>query len=590
MLNEIILLIRNLDQKEINYIKLTIFFIILSTFFQFFSIATLVLVISVFFEKNFYQNNILLDIKDFLNFDSNYNFKLFIVSSSLILLTLTFFFSLINVFLISSVSNQIGARLESVFFNHYVNCKYINITNKSLAKILSNLKDCLPRITNYFFPSCLNLILNLTMFLIIIMALLITNFYVTLFCFFLLFFLYFFFYRFLRIKINSLGRSFLFISEAKTKFTMYTLSNLKIIKFYNFNKFFENKFLKLSDDFSKVYTKILITETMPRILVDYILYSGTIFFLLFFFYFYNDFTIDYAKIVFFIICLSKLLPTINQIFSSLVHFNSSKSSVLQYNKELSYIYSDLTDYNLYTISKDNIFLKNRILLNNVEFAFNKNFEIKLNDFEIKKGNFIGFSGKSGSGKTTCLDIISGIIKPNKGSLLIDDQIINDKNIYAYRSIISYVPQEIYLGDLKIWEIIAFGQFEKEVNMERIIESAKNAEIHNYILSLPDKYDTYFGDEGVNLSGGQKQRLAIARGLYKSAQILLLDEVTSGLDRHTEELFVNSIKKLIKEKSLIVIFVSHRVEALKDCDQIYIFNKGLIENYGSYSYLKTNRLL
>jgi ABC-type bacteriocin/lantibiotic exporter with double-glycine peptidase domain len=416
MLNEIILLIRNLDQKEINYIKLTIFFIILSTFFQFFSIATLVLVISVFFEKNFYQNNILLDIKDFLNFDSNYNFKLFIVSSSLILLTLTFFFSLINVFLISSVSNQIGARLESVFFNHYVNCKYINITNKSLAKILSNLKDCLPRITNYFFPSCLNLILNLTMFLIIIMALLITNFYVTLFCFFLLFFLYFFFYRFLRIKINSLGRSFLFISEAKTKFTMYTLSNLKIIKFYNFNKFFENKFLKLSDDFSKVYTKILITETMPRILVDYILYSGTIFFLLFFFYFYNDFTIDYAKIVFFIICLSKLLPTINQIFSSLVHFNSSKSSILQYNKELSYIYSDLTDYNLYTISKDNIFLKNRILLNNVEFAFNKNFEIKLNDFEIKKGNFIGFSGKSGSGKTTCLDIISGIKKPNKGSL------------------------------------------------------------------------------------------------------------------------------------------------------------------------------
>ena len=127
-------------------------------------------------------------------------------------------------------------------------------------------------------------------------------------------------------------------------------------------------------------------------------------------------------------------------------------------------------------------------------------------------------------------------------------------------------------------------------MERIIESAKNAEIHNYILSLPDKYDTYFGDEGINLSGGQKQRLAIARGLYKSAQILLLDEVTSGLDRHTEELFVNSIKKLIKEKSLIVIFVSHRVEALKDCDQIYIFNKGLIENYGSYSYLKTNRLL
>lgn len=587
MIKEILLLVGNLDRKEINNIKVTIFFIIISTIFQFFSIATLVLVVSVFFEKNLYQNNILLSIKDFFNFESNYNFKLFIISFSLLSLTLTFFFSLINVFLISSLSNKIGARLERVFFNHYVNCKYINLTNKSFAKILSNFKDCLPRVTNYFFPSCLNFILNLTMFLIITTALLITNFYVTMLCFFLLLFIYFFFYRFLKKKITSLGFSSLFISEAKTKFTMYTLGNLKIIKFYNFNKFFENKFFKLSDDLSKVTTKISITETMPRILIDYILYSGTIFFFLFFFYFYKESDVNFSKIIFFIICVSKLLPTVNSIFSSLVNFNSSKSSVLQYNRELSYIYSDLTDYNLYTISKQHFFLKNRILLNNIEFSFNENFKLNFNSLEIKKGSFIGFSGKSGSGKTTCLDIISGIIKPNKGTLLIDDQIINETNIYAYRSIISYIPQEIYLGDLKIWEIIAFGQFEKDINMQRIIESAKTAEIHNYILSLPNKYQTYFGDEGVNLSGGQKQRLAIARGLYKSAQILLLDEVTSGLDYHTEELFVNSIKKLIKEKSLIVIFVSHRVEAMKDCDQIYIFNKGLIENYGSYSYLKKN---
>lgn len=590
MLNEIILLSKNLDKKEINFIKLTIFFIIISTFFQFFSIASLVFVISVFFENNFYQNTILINIKNFLNFKSDYNFKVFIIFFSLISLTLTFFFSLINVFLISSVSNRIGSRLERVFFDHYVNCKYVNLATKSLAKILSNLKDCLPRITNYFFPSCLNFILNTTMFLIIIIALLITNFYVTLVCFFLLFFLYFFFYKFLKIKISSLGSSSLFISGVKTKFLMHTLGNLKIIKFYNFNKFFENKFFKLSDDLSKVTTKISITETMPRILVDYILYSGTIFFFLFFFYLHKEPILNYSKIVFFIICVSKLLPTINQIFSSLVNFNSSKSAVLQYNRELSHIYSDLTEYNLYTISKNYILLKNRILLNNIEFSFDKNFQLKLKNLEIKKGNFVGFCGNSGSGKTTCLDIISGIIKPNKGSLLVDDQIINEKNIYAYRSIISYVPQEIYLGDLKIWQIIAFGQFEKEINMERVIESAKNAEIHNYILSLPNKYDTYFGDEGVNLSGGQKQRLAIARGLYKSAQILLLDEVTSGLDYYTEELFINSIKKLIKEKSLIVIFVSHRVEALKDCDQIYVFNKGLIKNNGSYSYLKNSSFL
>jgi len=210
MLNEIILLSKNLDKKEINYIKLTIFFIIISTFFQFFSIATLVFVISVFFENNFYQNIVLINIKNFLNFKSDYTFKVFIISFSLISLTLTFFFSLINVFLISNVSNRIGSRLERVFFDHYVNCKYVNLATKSLAKILSNLKDCLPRITNYFFPSCLNFILNTTMFLIIIIALLITNFYVTLLCFFLLFFLYFFFFKFLKNKIFFFFIFFLF--------------------------------------------------------------------------------------------------------------------------------------------------------------------------------------------------------------------------------------------------------------------------------------------------------------------------------------------------------------------------------------------
>jgi ABC-type bacteriocin/lantibiotic exporter with double-glycine peptidase domain len=229
-------------------------------------------------------------------------------------------------------------------------------------------------------------------------------------------------------------------------------------------------------------------------------------------------------------------------------------------------------------------------LKKIEFSFNENFRLKFDFLEIKKPNFIGFFGKSGSGKTTCLDIISGILKADKGLLEVDGNVINEKNIYYYRSIISYVPQEIYFGDLKIWEIIAFGQQEKDVNMNNVIESAKNAEIHDYILTLPNKYETYFGDDGINLSGGQKQRLAIARGLYKSSQILLLDEVTNELDYKTEELFILTLKRLIKEKSLIIIFVSHRVDSLKLCDQIYIFEKGLIKNCGSFLDLRNKSLI
>jgi ABC-type bacteriocin/lantibiotic exporter with double-glycine peptidase domain len=590
MLNELSNLLKNLNQKDILYIKFTIFFLIISTFFQFFSIASIVLVISVFFENAIGNNIILINIKNYLNFNSNYNFKLFIIISSLSGLTLSFFFSLVNVYLISSICNRIGLSLEKNFFNHYINCKYISLTKKSLSKILFNLNSCLPKIASYFFPACLVFLTNSIMFIIITTALFITNFYVTLFCFLSLLISYSLFYVFLKKKVIFYGKDSLFISSLKMKFVMNTLGNLKIIKFYNFNKFFENKFNKISYNLSKINNKISITETMPRIFIDYILYAGTIFFLFFLFYFSKNASIDYVEVIFFVICASKLLPTVNQIFASLVSFNANKEAVIQYNRELSIIYTDLSDYELYLNSKNNFFLRHSIELKKIEFSFKQNFRLKFDFLEIKKPNFIGFFGKSGSGKTTCLDIISGILKADKGLLEVDGNVINEKNIYFYRSIISYVPQEIYFGDLKIWEIIAFGQQERDVNMNNVIESAKNAEIHDYILTLPNKYETYFGDDGINLSGGQKQRLAIARGLYKSSQILLLDEVTNELDYKTEELFILTLKRLIKEKSLIVIFVSHRVDSLKLCDQIYIFEKGLITNCGSFLDLRNKSLL
>lgn len=191
------------------------------------------------------------------------------------------------------------------------------------------------------------------------------------------------------------------------------------------------------------------------------------------------------------------------------------------------------------------------------------------NMEIKRGTRIGIVGSTGSGKSTLVDIMMGLLIPSTGKLLVDGLDIHELThpdwLPTWQLAIAHVPQNIYLADCSIAENIAFGIPKKDINTTRLRVAAEQAQIANFIESSPDGYATFVGERGIRLSGGQRQRIGIARALYKQAQILVFDESTSALDDATEQALIQSIDKLSAQ--LTVIMIAHRVSTLECCDRI-----------------------
>ena len=198
---------------------------------------------------------------------------------------------------------------------------------------------------------------------------------------------------------------------------------------------------------------------------------------------------------------------------------------------------------------------------------------------ILKGQSVGIVGVTGSGKSTVIDILMGLLEPSSGTLKVDGKAITKKNVRSWQKRIAHVPQAIFLSDSTITENIAFGIDKKDIDFNRVCDAANKSHLQHVIDKLSNKYDTVVGERGVRLSGGQRQRIGIARALYKNADILVFDEATSALDNKTEESVMSSIDELGKEITVIVI--AHRISTLKNCTKIIELADGKIVNISSY---------
>ena len=205
------------------------------------------------------------------------------------------------------------------------------------------------------------------------------------------------------------------------------------------------------------------------------------------------------------------------------------------------------------------------------------------NFELKKGEILGIIGSTGSGKTTLIDLMMGLLEPSQGNLKIDDSILTKENFQAWQKQISHVPQSIFLSDASIRQNIAFSIESAFIDNEKMINASKQAQIFDFIDSLPEKFETKIGENGVKLSGGQRQRIGLARAFYKNSKVIFFDEATSALDSVTENKVMNSINSLDSDITLIII--AHRISTLKVCDRLIRIENGELIEQGSYEYFK-----
>jgi ATP-binding cassette subfamily B protein len=265
----------------------------------------------------------------------------------------------------------------------------------------------------------------------------------------------------------------------------------------------------------------------------------------------------------------RLLPLLQQAYFGLSSFFAYRQAVLEVGGMLA-MESDLTPAE----PGDQQTLGSGIKFDKVSFGYvDLHYVLRSVSFNIGKGERVGIIGTTGSGKSTLTDLLLGLLEPDEGRILIDGRPLDRDSLASWQAQVAHVPQSIYLSDDNLIGNIAFGVAHGDVDLALVESAARAAGIHDFIVGLPEQYQTRCGERGVRLSGGQRQRIGIARALYKRATVLVLDEATSALDNETEKAVMQSISELSSE--ITIVMIAHRLTSLAECSRILHIEGGQV---------------
>ncbi|WP_456450181.1 ABC transporter ATP-binding protein [Hydrogenimonas sp.] len=359
-----------------------------------------------------------------------------------------------------------------------------------------------------------------------------------------------------------------------------SFGNLKFIKLRSQEEKTSRRFEKKSEALTRAFT---LNETMAHIPRLYLETLSYVIVLLLVIYWVassgTDVSDKMGLLSLFIIALYRMMPSFNRIITKY-------NQIVFLSPALEVVYEQLRHRPEKVEEVEEVPFRHSFRLEEIAFSYEPGKPVLQNvSFSIQKGEKVAFVGESGSGKSTMVDLIMGLLEPDRGAIRVDDTPLDGRSRKAWRRKFGYIPQDIYLFDASVAENVAFAP-EEEVDRKRVKEVLEQAKLLRFLEEKMDGIDTMVGEKGMKLSGGQKQRIAIARALYHDPEILVLDEATSALDAETEKKIMREIYEIAREKTLLI--VAHRLSTITSCETVYEVKEGRVFRHDTEHWIQSLR--
>ena len=565
-----------LNRNEKNKLKFIFFITSLSFILEFVSISSIPIFFGLVTEKqiiieNFSKFLLFFGIEMILSKENIILIGIIVVMIFLIKNLLLFYLLIYENKFYEHVKNRLSERLYSDFiFSDYERLSNFNPSNISRT-IVSSVNDAF-----LYIQSLVGLYKELLAILAIFLLILLVNPLTVIFIFLLFSVVLFGYYKFLKPFLHNAGRENQFLLSKIIKVLNETFGSLKELRILKKEKDIKDNFLIDIYTYNRNFLYFNIIQRLPKIFLEIIFLAALMLMTLYLFRKNQDFVTLMPEIILYTIVSLRFIPAFNSLSSSFTYLKIGEASI-------NTIFDDLKRLNYKSDNekskKLNIILKSSkqkfLSIENLSYKYpgKKDFTLKDININLDKGNTVVITGSTGSGKTTLMNLMLGLLKPSEGNIF-----YYGENIYSLSRIwsnhISYVSQSCYLMDTSIKNNITFNFAQEKIDSEKLEKAINLSNLDKFVDSLPQRANTQVGNDGIKISGGERQRIAIARAIYKNSDTIFMDEFSSALDAETEELIFKNLSKEFKQKTLITI--SHRENIIKNSDVILNMFKGNLE--------------
>lgn len=559
--------------QKIKTIEL-IFLMLLSSVVELINVSLVLLLLNFFLETQSQTSSFLpFDLfSKFTNIDINTDIAFFwILASFGIIFVLKLLILLFVAFKEAKFIANFKEKLSNKIFYNFLHREPEQLLKKNSSEYLRNFTTEIDR-TTIFFHSILKVILESIIIIILFIFLIFYDFLSALTISLILLTFSIFYFSVIKNFLYKWSKKSLFSKLKIIQFINESFSGIKYIKILSRESSFYDKFRIRNSELAKILFKNSFINSIPRHLLEFLLFIS-ILCILFILFRINYSYEDIIKVISVYLAISiRLIPSASRILTSVqnIKFNYLSFEKILNEKNIKIVKSNQRVKNLR--------IKKNLVINIKNFFYNKknNFSLKNINIKINKNQIVGIIGPSGSGKSTIINMICGFTKPNKGGVFVDNTSIFE-NYDSWKKNIGFIPQNIVILNDTIRENILFGSKNNQLTDRKLIEIIKKVNLYNFYKKQKKGLNAIIKEEGLNISGGEIQRIGIARALIENPELIICDEATSALDTFTE----NQILKEIKSLNKTTIIVSHRMNTLRYCNQIYGIKKGQVKKYGNY---------